>query len=39
MMNNLKSSLTEFGVEYTETLFTTSDDIATIGPEPFVSTN
>lgn len=39
MMNDLKRSLTEFGVEYTETLFTTSDDIADLGPEPFVSTS
>ena len=37
MMNNLKRSLTVFGVKYTETIFTTSDDIADLGPEPFVS--
>jgi len=37
MMNHLKRDLMEFGVEYTEKVFTSADGIAGLGPEPFVS--
>lgn len=36
-MNSLKRDLTEYGVEYTEKVFTSADGIAGLGPEPFVS--
>ena len=36
MMNTLKSDLTEYGVQFTETLFSTADGISGLGEEPFV---
>ena len=37
MMDSLKRSLTDYGVDYTERVFTSRDGIAGLGPEPFVS--
>lgn len=36
MMNTLKRDLTENGVQFTETLFSTADGISGLGEEPFV---
>lgn len=36
MMNTLKSDLAEYGVQFTETLFSTADGISGLGEEPFV---